>query len=305
MRDLILALSDIHFNATTGLCPPTITLDDEGEYHASKFQLWLWECWQKLLAEFERRSKEADRVFGFVNGDGPDKNKHDGYQLITLNEAIIVRGFTDLVKPACEQCKDGFWIIRGTLAHVGGSGYLEELAAQALQATRYPEDSQTWSCWFLKLLLQDRLIDVSHHGKTGNLPHTRANSAGNVVNETIDQYIRDGETKMPDLIVRGHRHLWVDSGTNYVARQVQLPCWQLPTSHSHQVAPRRRADYGAAFITITDGRIDVEPVLYRPKAERAWQPANQSTSPSKTSSRPSSQSKQPRRSRREPSPSKN
>lgn len=290
MRDLVLALADTHFNATTGLCPPVISLDDEGEYHASRFQLWLWANWQALQANFAQRAREADRVFGIMLGDGPDLNFHSGYQLITLNRAVIIRGFTELMQPVRERCKAGFFVVRGTEAHTGGSGELEEAAAEALDATRYPEDSLTRSCWFVKLLLQGVLIDACHHGRMGNLAHTRANALGGLVESVIDQYIRDGESKMPDLILRAHRHLWADSGTNYVARAVQLPCWQLPTSHTHKVAPRMRADYGAAFITITDGQIAIEPVLYRPKAEKPWEPPTNSAS--KTSSKRSLRSKQ-------------
>jgi hypothetical protein len=200
------------------------------------------------------------------------------------------------------MAQDGFWIIRGTETHGGIAGHLEEAAARLLEATKYPTDSEMFSCWFLKLRLQNRLFDITHHGRLGRLPWTRINALGTIVYEMVDEYIRNREP-LPDVVIRGHYHRWGDTGSNYPIRAVSLPCWQLATAYAHRVAPRRRADIGAVIFVVEDGQIGARAVLYRIKPEVAWDPdreerqgakkwqgqsrMNGSSSPSESSSKPS------------------
>jgi hypothetical protein len=270
----------MHVNSTIGLCAPTVTLDDGGEYQASKVQLWLYQCWQDTLARVRKLRKRGDRVYGVFDGDGPDGNWHSAVQLITTNPQAIVSAFIDVARPMRELCHDGFWMVRGTEAHVGPSAYLEETAAELLQATKYPADGDRFTCWQLKLRLQGVSFDIMHHGRMGNLPWTKANALGTQAYQLVDAYIRNGEMP-PTVGVRAHRHRWADTGANYPVRMIALPCWQLATAYVHKVAPASPADIGAVICVIEDGRLQVEPVLYRPQTEAAWEPTQASASPSR------------------------
>jgi hypothetical protein len=269
-RDILVAVADTHVNSTCALCPPVVHLDDGGEYHPSRAQAWLWQCWNDLLEKVKAMRRPGDRLYGLLDGDGPDANPRTS-QLIAENEETIVATTIETIRPLREMCDAGFWVLRGTEAHGGDAGNLEEAVARGLQATKYPADGEAWSCWFLKLRLQGLVIDVAHHGRMGMLPWTKANALGGVAYEMLDLYVRNGEPP-PALCLRAHRHRSGDTFENYPVRVVALPAWQLATAYSHKVATRKPSDIGGAIITIQDGRLGLETVLFRPKADAVWEP---------------------------------
>lgn len=287
MRDGLLLIADTHVNSTTGLCPPDgIELDDGGRYQPSKAQRWLWQCYQDLIAEAAQLAPTCDRFMTWFVGDLVDKIAK-GSQIITYNDPAIVAAGVQIVEPAQRISQSGVGIIRGTAAHSGDSGYLEEAIARATGAQPYPADSALASCWWAKLALQGHVIDLAHHGKVGGLPWTRANALGGIAYTALDEALRSHDT-IPSLVVRAHRHKCADSGDNYPVRVVQLPCFQISSAYANQAAPRQLADIGGALVTVADGVLDVTFRLFRPTPEAAYCPTNASTSPRPSLSPPSS-----------------
>jgi hypothetical protein len=268
-RALFALVSDLHVNSALGVCNPACVLDQGQPVPLSKAQLWLWQCFEDLTQRLKEKWRPGDQVFGAVVGDGPD-NFRGSTQLITGNAAIVIRMFCETVKPLREICSDGFWVVRGTEAHSGDAGNLEEVAAQILEATRYPSDSTWFSCWLLRVLIGGVSFDLTHHGPMGRLPWTTVNGLGRVVYEIIDEYVRAGET-LPMVAVQAHNHRFGDTGNNFPIRVIALPSWQLQNAYGFRVGPRRRADIGGVIVTCESGRIvDVDPVLCRPVMEARW-----------------------------------
>lgn len=270
MRSWLILVSDLHINSTLGLCPPEgIDLDDGGRYLPSLAQQWLYECWQQMLLRVRERWRPGDRIFGIVNGDGPDLNPRTT-QLITLNPSSIIAATVSILKPLRELCTDGFWIVRGTEAHSGGSGSLEETIARILQATKYPADSERSSCWLLRIRLSGVSIDVTHHGPFGRLPWTSISALGRVAYEIIDEYIAAG-MPLPQVAVQAHNHRYGDTGNNFPIRIIALPCWQLQTAYGVRISPRRRTQIGGVLALCENGRFDAEPILFFPQMEQRWE----------------------------------
>ena len=83
MGTLLVTFADMHVNSTTGLCPPTVRLDDGGYYYHSQAQLRdLWQPWNECLEYVKKRARELKaRVVVICNGDGPDLLSHCHHQL--------------------------------------------------------------------------------------------------------------------------------------------------------------------------------------------------------------------------------
>ena len=280
MRDGLLLVADTHINSTTGLCPPGgIELDDGGIYQPSKPQRWLYQCWSDLLHEAQQLATTCDTFMTWFLGDLVDRIAK-GVQIVTYNDPAIVKAGAQLVQEAQQISKSGVGIIRGTAAHSGESGSLEEAIARGVGAQPFPPDSVLSSCWYAKLALQGQIIDMAHHGKIGGLPHTRLNPLGTIGAIAIDEALRNGE-RIPSLVVRAHRHRIADTGPvgiNSMVRVIQLPCFQISTAYASQVAPRQMADIGGAFVVVENGRLDVSFRLFRAQAEAAYCPQNASNS---------------------------
>jgi hypothetical protein len=267
-RAIFVGTGDLHSNSTLGLCPPEVVLDDEGTYHASKAQLWLWQCWNDLIKEAKGLLKAGDRVYGLANGDTADVNPRTT-QLITFNDSDAVSLAVNTVQPLRDMCVDGFWVLRGTGAHDGPAGSMAELVAHRLDATKYPRSSERFSCWYLVAKLGGLVFDVTHHGPAGLLPWTRMNAAGRVAFELMELYL--GQGKMPPAVaLRSHRHKLIDSYDNYPVRVIGLPAWQLATEYAHKVAPRRPCDIGGIICIVEDGHLDVRHVKFKPQPEEVW-----------------------------------
>ena len=270
MRYILTLASDLHVNSTLGLLPERMMLDDGGEYVAlRKAQGWVRERWLELLATAKELRRPGDWAGGVIVGDGPDRNPKST-QLVTLNESDIINAFAEVAGEMHAVCPDGFWIVRGTEAHVGNSGWMEEVVARMVNATRYPTNSPNASCWKLRLELGGVRIHLTHHGPLGRLPNTKLNPLGNVAAKEIDEALRDGIWP-PNVLVQAHNHTYADTFDNYVVRIIALPSFQLQTSFVHRIGATKQ-DIGGVVLVIEEGRVDALPVMRRPAAEAAWSP---------------------------------
>jgi hypothetical protein len=86
-KPIVLAVvSDLHAGGTTALCPPSIALDDGGEYNASKAQRWLWQCWGQFWDRAQSvRDEHAATFYQIFNGDLVDGNHHGTTQILSGN----------------------------------------------------------------------------------------------------------------------------------------------------------------------------------------------------------------------------
>lgn len=267
-RSLLALVSDLHVNSTLGLCAPDCVLDEGQPVTLSLAQQWLWQCWEDYIERLLELWRPGDRIYGVVVGDGPDMLRRST-QMQTGNASAVIRMFCDTVRPLREICADGFWIVRGTEAHGGESGHLEEVSAHLLGATHYPTDSPLASCWLLRLELAGVKLDLTHHGPMGRLPWTTLNGLGRVCYEIMDEYDRAGERR-PDVAVQAHNHRFGDTGQNFPIRVLALASWQLQNAYGFRIGPRRRADIGGTILVLEDGRMDVVPVLFHPQMEPRW-----------------------------------
>jgi len=265
----VLGIGDTHINSTRALAMPTSYWDDGGSYEISDDQRELWRAWNDMLEKVSK-VKRRDRPFYLIlNGDLVEDNFHPTTQTISHNHNDLIKHAVAVFEPLC-KIADSVFFIRGTEAHTGLSGELEERLAGNFDNVVPSRTALSW--WHLRAEFGGAKFDISHHASMGGLPWTEKNAANKVAAIIRSSYAALGE-KEPQVVLRSHVHRVSDSGINYLPmRAFTLPCWSLFTSYSYRIgAENRPPDLGALLFEI-EGGVANEPrwIRYTVKREKVW-----------------------------------
>lgn len=268
MKEAIVAVADTHINSMLGLCAPDVEDDEGSEYQPNLIQQWLWHTWNKCIDDIKRLTRKYHTTVIF-NGDIVDLDaKKRSDQMISENPAVILEIADKTLKPLLDIANRTFFV-RGTEAHVGKSGWAEEMMAQRYHSIKDPETGQ-YSWWQIRLEFAGVKFDVAHHFTTGSLPYTFPNGMTRLVQVERLNYADWGEPA-PDVIVRGHRHQHIDTGTTFSTRGVALPCWQYPTSYIYRLGKgNSKPSIGCGVFLCENGDYEYIPLLYEPKRSPSW-----------------------------------
>jgi len=263
MATLLAVVSDTHINSTVGLVRPQIQLDDGGTYKASKSQRQLWAWWVDYWSDLPK----ADRTIGIFAGDiveGDTKKRSN--QIITRNRSTMLSMAIDTLEPALDVC-DSIYIIRGTEAHTGKGGELEELLAQDIDTVVPNGTAAAW--WYLEHVCEDVRLFMAHHTTGGRLPWTFANAANRNAMEAFYYFTNLGKLP-PQILCYSHLHLFANSGRgNYPTQCFHTPGWQLKTGYTNK-KPLSLADIGGLFIICKDGDYSWQKKIYTPTTSKIW-----------------------------------
>lgn len=249
---LVVVVSDEHINSTVSLLVPTVALDDGGTYHSSRSQRWLWENWLDFW-QYVKEKAAGRKVVAINNGDlGELDTKRRSNQLITPNKATILAMTLETLRPAMDVVHS--WIImRGTTAHEGKSGWLEEAIADDLDNS-IPYDKKTKSWWQFWGEISDTTFDIAHHASMSGVPYTRATSASRLASATAWYYKVLRDQKPPDIVVRSHNHFFGDSGKNLPCRVFYTPCWSMQTEYVYRIGRENEIpDVGGLIFECEEG----------------------------------------------------
>lgn len=266
MTALVAIVGDIHANSTTAVCPPRVPLDDGGEYVASKAQRWIWRQWKTFWQTVAERRAEIDGpLVVILNGEVADNNSHMTTQLVTRNPADILRVAVATLQPMLEL-DPVIYVTRGTEAHSGASGAMDEMVANDIGAQAADDDM--FSFWRLRVKIDGVRLDVAHHppGGGGRRPWTRQNFANALAAMAFYDSCEAG-IDPPHLYVRGHVHRPVDSYDSSPVRALILPSWQLTTAYGHRIGGDV-LPVGGALVVCDRGQYEVSKHYYRWPVER-------------------------------------
>lgn len=285
MAHVVAVCGDLHCGSTVGLCPPEgLELDDGGIYNPSEAQEWLWQCWESAW-------KQAKSVIGrdkftlVVNGDMIDGDHHRTAQIASPLTGIHARCAIESMRVPLDLKPSAIHVVRGTPAHVGRSGEVEEGLARALKNQLYPvikdPDTGTFSSYRRRIDVEGVRFDIAHHGRMGQRAHTRgsysrlysfdiwAEQALDLVKELrgASDLREVFERKKPaDIAVRSHNHKFQDSGYDHrgITRVLSIPAFQLATEYVHRIAAEALADIGIVLFICNKGEVEVQPILFSP-----------------------------------------
>lgn len=264
--------ADQHINSTVGLCPPRVKRDAGGTFKSSREQGAIYECWldfwENEVASTIKREGAVLSV-SFSLGDAVDKNQHNKTELVIYdNDARIVDMAEEVFNVPKEQCDLQFFL-RGTEAHTGTSGYVEEILAMRMRAVR-DEESDTASWNILPIEMVGVSADLAHHAQTyGWRPWTRDAAAARQAAITWSEYHEMG-LPPPDIVGRAHGHYW-GKGYKEDTWAFYAPPWQLTTTYARRRGAGRKVEpVGGVIIVCRNGEYTWRPKRYRPKARRIW-----------------------------------
>ena len=268
MKEAVICIADTHINSTVGLSAPEITDDDGDIYRQSLIQEWLWHNFNKCISDIKRLTKGYRRNI-ILNGDIVDLDaKHRSNQMVSRNPATVME-LADLTLEPVLDIADRLFVVRGTEAHVGRSGWIEESLAQRYGAVP-DKDLGNSSWWHLRAMFSGVRFDIAHHTSMGTLEWTYPNMIFRLVQQTRLRYMNWGE-QPPDVVVRAHRHVHVDTGLTLSTRGVCLPCWQYATSYLYRINQENsKPSIGACVFLCKNGEHEYIPLLYEPKRSPAW-----------------------------------
>ncbi len=269
---IVAVVSDLHSNSTTGLCPPRFTLDDGGDYVASRAQRWLWRNWLDYWQTIANmRQNTGLPVVAILLGDAHDGDHHGTPQIVTRNENDQLRLAVDVVTPVLDVA-DKIFVIRGTEAHVGKSAWREEALAEDIGAE--PAAGGTASHWHLYAEFGGVTFDVQHHPETGSkVPWGAGSDANRISAMLMYEYASTGD-KVPDVALRAHRHQFRDSGTTHPTRTFQTPPWQLATAYVNGPvgAAGKINAVGGLYFVCRNGGYTWDRISYRPARAKPMRP---------------------------------
>lgn len=275
-------VADLHCGSTVAVCPPEITMDDGGDYHASKAQRWLYECWLDFWARAAARVEEARRLgptqhYAAFGGDLIEGQHHGTTQILSGNTAAQHQVVNAVLEAPLSLKPTGIVVVRGTEAHAGRSAEGEEKIADGLRRNHDPvirdPDHKTSSWFHFYGQFGDKMVDIAHQGRTGLREHTRGGAAVLHAHDIVLSYVKGGAVP-PALALRGHHHRFNDSYDAAPTRVVTTGAWQLATAYVHKVAADSIADIGGVIVTLRDGQAaQVEKVQYRAERGAIWKAA--------------------------------
>ena len=273
MSYTILALTaDWHLNDTKALCPPVMRKED-GEHHAGKLQLAIWSAWREYWALVEDWKKKLSApVIAIADGDLADANKHSKDQLISPLKNDIQRGLQDVIKPI-ETVPDRWVIMRGTEAHTGGCGELEEWLAGDLDNAIHDEWSGTASWWVWRARIADVNVFATHHPPTATrIPGKRGQAVSRMCERLADEY--DGRPDRPDLAFWAHVH-WSAPGYDRGIHGWTVPPLKGLGQFGHRIGVSRASDVGGLIVILPGldgGKWTVKQFLRTPPTPPIWTP---------------------------------
>jgi hypothetical protein len=225
----------------------------------------LWKSYMSYWSEVKSLAGEYDaEIWTVFGGDGTDDNKHSKHGLLTKNISDMISISSATFQPALDLSTKLFYI-RGTEAHTGGAGELEELVAKEIGAQ---EDAHTGrrSRYSMLLNVNKVLQFYAHHPPSTSMrPWTLGGGAMRSSMVLSYDFLLNGDPP-PEFAVYGHVHHFEESGKNHPVHVFFSPSWRLTDSYGHRIglSGRIEAVGGLVFIIKEDATWLWKKVLYTP-----------------------------------------
>ena len=258
---LITAISDLHVGSTLSILPEGgLMLDGTGIYKGSKLQDELGRVWEIFFANTKKVKNICKRVL-VINGDSIEGCHHNTVALATNNLQSQENGAVALLLPKVALFDEVF-VTRGTEAHVQIGAQSEERVAKAIGAK--PDENGNYARWQLWMDVKGVVFNVAHHIGTTS---SAAYESSAPMREMVAALVEAGQwdQKMPDVLVRSHRHRFIVIGLPSAKGRIQAvvtPSWQLRTPFVERIDRMRMPHIGGVNFVVDEGHCSVQEHLF-------------------------------------------
>lgn len=260
----VLLLDSTHSGSRYALAPPTWELPGGGMYSANKVQLYLWDCWSRMLDLLPERLNAVIHLGDVIEGE--DRNNAGIEQFLThpsQQKDLAV----DLMEPLRKRA-DEFYMIYGTPYHDSKASQAVREIAEALGAT--PHVSKELATWHMRWSIGGVDFDCAHHTSTPVVYRGTPLEREGIFAALAQQ----SEGRKNHLIVaRGHNH-YCEILSHRNTDLIAVPCWQAQTPYMVRKSPNRmKPSIGAVLVVIDPddpwGTPRIVQILF-PHPSEAW-----------------------------------
>jgi len=260
-------VSDIHINSKQALCAPQVDLLEGDFYYPNAAQKALLGAWQDAWRQIKEKAEGRPIVVAFGGEIIDIDAKKRSNQYITKDPEKALDHGLELIKPVIALAAKVI-VIRGTEAHVGNNGAMDEAMAKLINSIKKDvvhKNSVTgeFSWHYFRGFIGGRKFDLAHHVNMGGMPRTERNAANHLAADLMMQYARWKEP-FPDFAFRGHVHRVSDSSFNYPIRALIGASWQIATPFIHRIAHGgNKPEIGLLFCDIAKQEVEYIKYDYR------------------------------------------
>jgi hypothetical protein len=262
--------SDIHINSKSALSLPVVDLGEGSKYYANKAQVALWEAWKDAWKQVKQKAGKRPVVICFGGEICDIDYKKRSEQFIVRDRDQAQEHAMDVLEPAL-AIGAAFIILRGTEAHVGDNGAVDESMAKRIHKYTKKviknEETGDFSFHHARLFIGGRKFDLAHHVSMGGTSKSERNAANNLSHDLLFDYAEKWNEPKPDFAVRGHVHRVSDSGLNFSIRSIIAPCWKFQDSYIHRIGHGgKKPEIGLVYIDIAKKEVEIIEYDYKRKA---------------------------------------
>ena len=246
-------ISDSHVGHKTAIMYPQNDVD----YVPNKAQRWLFKTFsQEFLPDVERLldKYKPDYVHLSALGDMGelDYKRRNQNEVWTSNADEIDRNMANLFEPLVNLA-DSMHVVRGTKAHVGEDGGIDEKFARDWDNI-VPATKTIYAGWYAEFVLSGVHFEIAHHGANRSR-WTDTNGLNALGNEILLKRTKNGQ-RCPDVVSRGHFHYSGHTASDNKPYVIAVPSWQLPTTYVYRVDRTVETPHvGGHVVIVEDGRI--------------------------------------------------
>lgn len=238
-------MGDFHTGHSVGMMPPRYYLGEQLITY-SPAQKIIWEHYQAL----KRKVKKLEgRKIGVLNGDliDGDNPRHNTW---TNRPKEQRDAFLYNMEPML-GVMDQWVVIRGTPAHVGDHGVIEDDIAKELGALDLKSHMK------VELTIQGVRFVFAHQGPTvGKRRHVEGNQLRILLRDMCIRAAEEGK-EAADVYCWSHFHQYIHEMVTFGGREVHgfiLPAWCLASDYAMKVVQHlEAADLGTVYFTVDNG----------------------------------------------------
>ena len=233
------------------------------DHKPNKIQRWAFAVWnKKFLPDVERILETYNPDYVHLSEIGDlgelDYKNRNAEEVWTRKDTDIVENHARLLEPLYNMV-DSVHFVRGTKAHIGEDGGIDEKIAEDCNKTvatneKTSDGNKVKAGWYAEFTLSGVHFDIAHHGKNRS-KWTDINGLTSLGNEILLKRAKNGQ-KIPDVVSRGHYHYGEHTPYDKKPYVVSLPSWQLPNTFVFRIDPTTETPHiGGHVIIVKDGKI--------------------------------------------------
>lgn len=265
-------ISDTHIGSRYAIMHPLNAAD----YQPNKVQKWLFKVWkdeflpdvEKILDEWKPDYVHLSELGDMGDIDYRGRAPEEKWTQINTD---IVENAGRLFEPLYKLV-DGVHVVRGTKAHVGEEGGMDERIAadcdKIIPTNTLKSDGEFIKAgWYSEFSMSEVSFEIAHHGKNRS-KWTDINLLVALGKEIILKRTQSGD-KIPDVVSRGHFHYGEHTPFDKLPYVVAVPGWMIPNSYVYRIdATVETPHVGGHIIIVKDGEIvSVKRLRYFPERE--------------------------------------